>query len=75
VLSLIRHLAFALAVGRMLCATASAQSSAAPLTLRDVANIVLERSTLRKAALAHRKAASAGVCEAQCPCVTWSRSG
>lgn len=64
-MSHIRHLSFAVAVGAMLLATASAQSSATPLTLRDAASVALEKNPLRKAALADTKAASAGVREAQ----------
>ena len=64
-MSITRHLAFALAASAMLLATAVAQSSAAPLTLHDAANIALEKNPLRKAALADTKAASAGVREAQ----------
>jgi outer membrane protein len=74
-LSLTRRIAFALAAGAMLLATASAQSSAAPLTLHDAANIALEKNPLRKAALADTKAASAGIREAQSflmPRVTFS---
>lgn len=64
-MSLPHHLAFALAAGAMLGASTFAQSSAAPLTIRDAANIALEKNPLRKAALADRKATSAGVREAQ----------
>ena len=74
-MTLTRHLALALAVGALLLATAAAQSSAAPLTLRDAASIALEKNPLRKAALADTKAASAGVREAQSfllPYVTFS---
>ena len=75
-MSITRHLAFALAAASaMLLATAVAQSSAAPLTLHDAANIALEKNPLRKAALADTKAASAGVREAQSflmPHVTFS---
>jgi outer membrane protein TolC len=74
-LSLTRHLALAVAVGALLLATAAAQSSAAPLTLRDAASIALEKNPLRKAALADTKAASAGVREARSfllPHVTFS---
>src|SRR6516164_6444116 len=59
----------------MLLSTALGQSSAAPLTLRDAANIALEKNPLRKAALADTKAALAGVREAQSflmPHVTFS---
>src|SRR6516165_6954670 len=59
----------------MLLSTALGQSSAAPLTLHDAANIALEKNPLRKAALADTKAASAGVREAQSflmPHVTFS---
>ena len=74
-MSLIRRVAFALAAGAMLLATASAQSSAAPLTLHDAASIALEKNPLRKAVLADTKAASAGIREAQSflmPRVTFS---
>jgi outer membrane protein len=74
-LSPTRHLAFGLAAGTMLVATALAQSSATPLTLHDAATIAIEKNPLRKAALADRKAASAGVREAQSflmPHVTFS---
>jgi len=64
-LSLTRTLAFALAASATLVATALAQTSAATLTLHDAATIALEKNPLRKAALADRKAASAGVREAQ----------
>jgi len=64
-LSLSRHLAIPLATCAMFLATALAQSSAAPLSLQDAANIALEKNPLRKAALADTKAASAGVREAQ----------
>jgi len=64
-LSLSRHLAFFITAGGMLLSTALGQSSAAPLTLRDAANIALEKNPLRKAALADTKAALAGVREAQ----------
>ena len=64
-MSFTRHLAIALAAGAMLVATAVAQSSATPVTLHDAASIALEKSPLRKAALADTKAASAGVREAQ----------
>ena len=64
-MSLTRTLAFALAVSATLVATALAQTSAATLTLHDAATIALEKNPLRKAALADRKAASAGVREAQ----------
>ena len=70
-----RHLALAFAVGALLLATAAAQSSGAPLTLRDAASIALEKNPLRKAAFADTKAASAGVREAQSslkPRVTFS---
>lgn len=53
------------ATGVLLVANAPAQSSPAPLTLHDAANIALEKNPLRKAALADTKAASAGVREAQ----------
>jgi outer membrane protein TolC len=59
----------------MLVATALAQSSATPLTLHDAATIAMEKNPLRKAALADRKAATAGVREAQSfvmPHVTFS---
>src|SRR5215470_4488753 len=49
----------------MFLAKGLAQSSPAPLTLRQAANISLEKNPLRKAALADTKAASAGVREAQ----------
>ncbi len=74
-MKLTRQLAFGFAVGMTLLASASAQSSAAPLTLRDAANIALERNPLRKATLADTKAAAAGVREAQSflmPHVTFS---
>jgi outer membrane protein len=74
-LSLSRHLAFFITAGGMLLSTALGQSSAAPLTLRDAANIALEKNPLRKAALADTKAALAGVREAQSflmPHVTFS---
>ena len=64
-MSLSRHLAIPLATCAMFLATALAQSSAAPLSLQDAANIALEKNPLRKAALADTKAASAGVREAQ----------
>lgn len=64
-MSLTRHLALALAAGAMLVAAASAQSSAAPLSLREAANIALKRNPLHKAARADLKAASTGVQEAQ----------
>src|SRR3974377_2222204 len=59
----------------MLVATALAQSSATPLTLHDAATIAMEKNPLRKAALADRKAATAGGREAQSfvmPHVTFS---
>ena len=74
-MSLSRHLAFFITAGGMLLSTALGQSSAAPLTLRDAANIALEKNPLRKAALADTKAALAGVREAQSflmPHVTFS---
>ena len=74
-MSLARNLAFTLAACAMLVAAALAQSTAAPLTLHDAANIALEKNPLRKAALADTKAASAGVREAQSflmPHVTFS---
>ena len=74
-MSLSRHLAFFITAGGMLFSTALGQSSAAPLTLRDAANIALEKNPLRKAALADTKAALAGVREAQSflmPHVTFS---
>jgi outer membrane protein len=74
-LILTRHLAFALAAGAVLDAAASAQGSQIPLTLHDAATIAMEKNPLRKAALADRKAASAGVREAQSflmPHVTFS---
>jgi outer membrane protein len=64
-LSLRRHFTLAFATGAMLLAAALAQSSAAPLTLQDAANIAIEKNPLRKAALADTKAASAEVGEAQ----------
>ena len=66
-----RHLAFALAACAMFLATALAQSSAASLSLKDAANIALEKNPLRKAALADTKAASAGVREAQSFLMPW----
>jgi outer membrane protein len=74
-LILTRHLAFALAAGAVLDTAASAQGSQIPLTLHDAATIAMEKNPLRKAALADRKAASAGVREAQSflmPHVTFS---
>ena len=74
-MTLTRQFAFALAAGTMLVATALAQSSATPLTLHDAATIAMEKNPLRKAALADRKAATAGVREAQSfvmPHVTFS---
>src|SRR5215470_8795545 len=59
----------------MFLAKGLAQSSPAPLTLRQAANISLEKNPLRKAALADTKAASAEVREAQSllmPHVTFS---
>jgi len=70
-LRLSRHLAFALAACAMFLATALAQSSAASLSLKDAANIALEKNPLRKAALADTKAASAGVREAQSFLMPW----
>jgi outer membrane protein len=43
----------------MLLATAFAQGSSSPLTLRDAVSIALEKNPLRKAALAETRAASA----------------
>ena len=60
-----RHFALVFSFGIMFAATALAQSSPASLTLHDAANIALEKNPLRKAALADRKAAAAGVREAQ----------
>ena len=62
---LTRHLVMAFAAGAMLVATASSQSSTAPLSLHDAAAIALEKNPLHKAALADTKAASAGVRDAQ----------
>jgi outer membrane protein len=76
-LSLTRHLAFALGAGAMLVATALAQTSAAPLTLHDAANIALEKNPLRKAALADTRAASADIQTARSllfPHVTFSET-
>jgi outer membrane protein len=76
-LSLTRHFAFVLAVGAMLVATVVAQSSAAPLTLHDAANIALEKNPLRKAALADTHAASADMQTARSfllPHVTFSET-
>jgi outer membrane protein len=64
-LNLKRHVGLVLAASAMLLATASAQSAAAQLTLREAASIALEKNPLRKAALADTRAASAGVHEAQ----------
>ena len=60
-MSLTRHLALALTVGALLLATAAAQSSAAPLTLREAASIALEKNPLRKAALADTTAEQRGL--------------
>jgi len=64
-LRFIPHLLFAGAAGAMFLGPALAQSSPAPLTLHDAANIALAKNPLRKAALADTKAASAGVREAR----------
>ena len=49
------------AAAAVLVATASAQSSSAPLTLPDAVRIGLEKNPLRKAALADTRAASADI--------------
>ena len=56
-----RHFALCFVAGTALLATASAQSSSAPLTLGDAARIALEKNPLRKAALADTRAASADI--------------
>lgn len=58
-------IAFAFAAVILLLTTALAQSSVAPLTLQQAANVALEKNPLRKAALADTKAAAAGVRLAQ----------
>ena len=56
-----RHFVLALIVGALLFATAAAQGSPAPLTLRDAVKIALEKNPLRKAALADTRASSADI--------------
>ena len=60
-LSFRRHFALCFVAGTALLATASAQSSSAPLTLGDAARIALEKNPLRKATLADTRAASADI--------------
>jgi len=60
-----RYLTLAVGLAIALVTRAWAQNSAEPLTLRDAANIALEKNPIRKAALADTRAASAGVHEAQ----------
>ena len=74
-LSGIHQVGIALGLGVAVVTMAFAQNSAAPLTLRDAANIALEKNPLRKAALADTKAAATGVREARSflvPHVTFS---
>lgn len=73
-----RHLALAIVPGVLLVATATAQSSPAPLTLRDAVKIALEKNPLRKAGLAETRAASADIQAARSslfPRLTFSETG
>lgn len=74
-MSRIHQVGIALGLGVAVVTMAFAQNSAPPLTLRDAANIALEKNPLRKAALADTKAAATGVREARSflvPHVTFS---
>lgn len=76
-MSLRRHFVLVLVTGATLVANGLAQSSGAPLTLHDAANIALEKNPLRKAALADTRAANADMQMARSslfPRVTFSQT-
>ena len=64
-MSINRQLALVFGLWSAVVATASAQSSPAPLTLHEAASIALDKNPLRKATLADTKVAAAGVREAK----------